>query len=114
MGRPRKVKKTRGLTLTTRLVEVDAPLEAIVGAKRISRTDICKNVWAYIRRNNLQDPLDGRIVLPDARLSRVFGRQGQPIVCWEMNKQMQRHITPIPTNQDPEEEAAAPPAPEEN
>ena len=101
MVRPRKVKKTRGLTLTSRLVQVDAPLEAIVGARRLSRTDICKNVWAYIKRNNLQDPMDGRIILPDEMLSRVFGRHGQPIICWEMNKQMQRHIHPI---QEPEAE----------
>ena len=104
MGRPRKIKKPRGNALATILVKVDAPLAAIVGAKRLSRTDICKNVWAYIKRNKLQDPSDGRIILPDEKLAKVFGRQGQPIVCWEMNKQMQRHIHTIKEGADDSDE----------
>ncbi len=49
-------------------------LAAIVGDEPLARTEMVKRVWAYIRAQGLQDPADRRVILPDARLRAVFGR----------------------------------------
>lgn len=49
-------------------------LAAIVGDEPLARTEMVKRVWVYIRAHGLQDPADRRVILPDARLRAVFGR----------------------------------------
>jgi len=48
-------------------------LAAIVGAKPLSRTEITKRVWGYIKRNGLQDKKQRRMINADAKLAAVFG-----------------------------------------
>lgn len=51
-----------------------AELAAIVGDEPLTRTEIVKQVWTYIKAHRLQDPADGRVILPDAKLRAVFDR----------------------------------------
>lgn len=53
-------------------------LEAVVGKGPLPRSEVVKNLWIYIKKNNLQDTKDKRIVNNDALLKAVF--ENQPTV----------------------------------
>jgi len=49
-------------------------LAAVVGAKALPRTEVVKKLWDYIKKNNLQDAVNKRLVNADAKLKEVFGK----------------------------------------
>lgn len=53
----------------------NATLAAVVGAKPIARTEIVKKLWAYIKKNNLQDKKNKRNVNADDKLMPLFGKK---------------------------------------
>merc|ERR1711988_1243233 len=48
---------------------LSASLAAICGAKTLARTEVTKQVWAYIKKNSLNE---GRVIKPDATLKAIF------------------------------------------
>ncbi len=48
-------------------------LAAIVGAKEMSRPDVTKKLWDYIKEKGLQDPNNKRLIIPDKALAALFG-----------------------------------------
>jgi DNA topoisomerase-1 len=48
-------------------------LQAVVGAKELSRPEVVKKVWDYIKANKLQDAKNKRLIVPDEKLAKVFG-----------------------------------------
>ena len=54
-------------------VTPSAALAAVVGSKPIPRTEITKRLWAYIKKNKLQDAKNKRVIKSDATLKPVFG-----------------------------------------
>jgi upstream activation factor subunit UAF30 len=72
-------------------VTPDAALAAIVGSKPLPRTELTKKLWAYIRKNNLQDPKEKRMIRADANLKPVFN--GKAVVnMFEMTKLVNKHV----------------------
>jgi upstream activation factor subunit UAF30 len=69
----------------------DAALAAIVGDKPIPRTEITKKLWAYIKKNKLQDAKNRRMINADDKLKLVFGGKKQ-VSMFEMTKLVQKHI----------------------
>ncbi len=67
-----------------------AALAAVVGSAMLSRGDVVKKVWEYIRANNLQNPADKREILADAKLKKVFGRD--KCTMFEMNKYLAQNL----------------------
>ncbi len=51
-----------------------AELAAVIGSEPVSRTEVVKKLWEYIRANNLQDATNKRNVNADAKLLPVFGK----------------------------------------
>ena len=51
----------------------DARLGAIVGVGAMSRKDVTKKLWAYIKRHGLQDRKNKRLINPDDKLRAVLG-----------------------------------------
>ena len=49
-------------------------LAAIVGATPIPRTEVTKKLWAYIKKNNLQDSKNKRNINADDKLKAIFGK----------------------------------------
>src|SRR3954447_11531119 len=49
-------------------------LAAVVGSERLPRGEVVKKVWAYIKAQKLQNPNDGREILADDKLKKVFGK----------------------------------------
>jgi upstream activation factor subunit UAF30 len=54
-------------------VQPDAVLAKIVGSAPLPRTEITKKIWEYIRKHNLQDPKDKKVINADANLEALFG-----------------------------------------
>ncbi len=52
-------------------------LGAVVGAKPMPRTEIVKKIWAYIKKNNLQDKKNKRNINADAKLLPLFAGKKQ-------------------------------------
>ena len=52
----KKTKRTPSAAFM-RPVQPSAALEAVVGGKAIPRTEVTKKIWAYIKRNGLQDKI---------------------------------------------------------
>lgn len=48
-------------------------LQAVVGEEKLSRPEVVKRTWDYIKAHNLQDPKNKRLIVPDEKLAKVFG-----------------------------------------
>ncbi len=56
-----------------RVFPLSPELAAITGEKELSRGDIVKKTWEYIKKHNLQDPNNKRRIVPDEKMAKVFG-----------------------------------------
>jgi DNA topoisomerase-1 len=65
-------------------------LAAIVGETELSRPEVTKKVWDYIKAHNLQDPKDKRTIVPDGPLSKVLGKD--PINMMKLAGKLSPHI----------------------
>jgi upstream activation factor subunit UAF30 len=72
-------------------VTPSATLAAVVGDKPIPRTEVTKRLWAYIKKNNLQDPKNKRMIKADEPLKSVFGGKAQ-VNMFEMTKLVGKHL----------------------
>ena len=70
----KSVKKTTKKS-TAPLMQLSPELSAIVGEKELSRGQVTKKVWEYIKAHDLQDPKNKRLIVPDAKLAKVFGNK---------------------------------------
>ena len=66
-------------------------LAEIVGAKPIPRTEVTKRLWAYVKKNKLQDPKNKRMIKADAALKLVFGGKSS-VNMFEMTKLVSAHL----------------------
>jgi chromatin remodeling complex protein RSC6 len=73
---------------------VDDVLRAIIGRAMTTRPEAVRLVWNYIKRNNLQKPENGRIILPDQRLGALTGEPGVEFSGFKLMTHIQRHILP--------------------
>jgi len=65
-------------------------LAAIVGAAPLPRTDVTKKVWEYIKKHKLQDELQKRVIVADAKLKEIFGKDRADM--FEMTKLINGHL----------------------
>ena len=73
-------------------LKLSADLEAVVGKGPMPRSEVVKKLWAYIKKNNLQDPKAKRNIRADANLKAVFG--GKVVVdMFEMTKLVSKHLS---------------------
>jgi len=71
---------------------ISAELAAVVGNGPMPRSEVVKKLWAYIKKNNLQDPKNKRNINADANLQAVFG--GKKVVnMFEMTKLVSAHLS---------------------
>jgi chromatin remodeling complex protein RSC6 len=54
--------------------DLSAELADICGSARLSRSQVVKQLWVYIKKHDLQDPDDKRQILCDAKLQKLFNR----------------------------------------
>jgi chromatin remodeling complex protein RSC6 len=65
-------------------------LAAVVGSDKLARGEAVSKVWAYIKEHKLQNPKDGREILADDKLGKVFGKS--KVTMFEMNKHLAQHL----------------------
>ena len=71
-------------------VTPSADLAAIVGNEAQPRSEIVSKMWAYIKKNDLQDSKDKRTINADAKLEKIFGKKS--VSMFEMNKHISSHV----------------------
>ena len=73
-------------------VQPDATLAEVVGSKAMPRTEVTSKLWGYIKKNNLQDKTNRRMINADQNLKDVFGGKGQ-VSMFEMTKLVNKHLS---------------------
>jgi upstream activation factor subunit UAF30 len=67
-------------------------LAEVVGTKPIPRTEVTKRLWAYIKKNKLQDAKNKRMIKADETLKPVFGGKAT-VNMFEMTKLVNKHVS---------------------
>jgi len=73
-------------------VQPDAKLAAVIGSEPVSRTDITRKLWDYIRSHNLQDPENKTFIRADDKLKEVFNGKDR-VSMFEMTKLVFGHVS---------------------
>jgi chromatin remodeling complex protein RSC6 len=67
-------------------------LAAVIGSGAMPRTEVTKKLWAYIKRNGLQDKTNRRMINADDKLRAVFGGKTQ-VSMFDMTKLVSKHLS---------------------
>ena len=59
-------------------IQPSKELAGIIGTDESTRGEVTKKVWEYIKKHDLQNPDNRRQIVPDEKLSKVFGNK-EPI-----------------------------------
>lgn len=66
-------------------------LAAVVGTDTLSRPEVVKKVWEYIKAHECQDSKNKRLIVPDAKLAKVFGSK-EPVDMMKLSGLLNKHI----------------------
>ena len=72
-------------------MQISSSLGAVIGAGPYPRTEVTKKLWAYIKRNGLQDSKNKRNINADDKLKEVFGGKKQ-VSMFDMTKLVSKHL----------------------
>lgn len=73
-------------------MNISEDLAAVVGKGPMPRSEVVKELWAYIKKNDLQDPKNKRNINADAALLKVFGGK-KTVSMFEMTKLVSAHLS---------------------
>jgi len=66
------------------------PLAAIIGSTPMPRTEVTSQIWKYIKKNNLQDKANRRMINADEKLRALFGKAQASM--FELTKYVSKHL----------------------
>ncbi len=89
---PKKAGKRKPNPAFMKALTPSAQLAAVVGDKPLPRTEVVKKLWAYIKKNNLQDAKNRRAINADDKLKPVFGGKSQ-VSMFDMTKLVSKHLS---------------------
>lgn len=93
-GKPRihnkNMKKTESAFMKP--LNISADLAAVVGKGPMPRSEVVKKLWAYIKKNDLQDAKNKRNINADEALKKVFGGKAT-VNMFEMTKLVSKHLS---------------------
>ena len=72
-------------------MQPDTALGAVVGTQPMPRTEVTKKIWDYIKKHNLQDPQNKRMIRADDKLRPVFNGKAS-VSMFEMTKLVNNHL----------------------
>ena len=78
----------------TKPLALSSELADLVGAKKgeqLSRPEVVKRIWAYLKANKLQDPENKQYFKPDAKMKPIFGED--KVRAFGMAKFLKSHLT---------------------
>jgi upstream activation factor subunit UAF30 len=70
---------------------VSSTLASVIGSNPMPRTEVTSKLWGYIKKNNLQDKTNRRMINGDDKLREVFGGKKQ-VSMFEMTKLVAKHL----------------------
>ncbi len=73
-------------------LKLTADLEAVVGKGPMPRSQVVKKLWAYIKKNGLQDSKNRRNINADDKLKEVFNGK-KTVNMFEMTKLVSKHLS---------------------
>lgn len=74
-------------------VVVDDDLAKICGRKRqMPRPEVMKRIWRYIKKHNLQDPSNGRVIKLDDKLGKAIGVNCETIDSFHLGKYVWKKV----------------------
>jgi len=71
---------------------VSSELAEVVGAGPMPRSEVVKKLWEYIKKHNLQDSANKRMINADAKLKAIFGGKSS-VSMFEMTKLVSQHLS---------------------
>jgi upstream activation factor subunit UAF30 len=75
-------------------LKISSELANIIGTEQdelVSRPQVTKKLWAYIKEKNLQDPRNKQWFTPDNKMAVIFGTR--KIKCFSMAKYLKNHFS---------------------
>lgn len=72
-------------------MNLSSELEAVIGKGPLPRSEVTKKIWAYIKKNDLQNPANKRNILADEKLMAVFKKK--EVTMFEMTKIVSGHLS---------------------
>ncbi|MEM8728216.1 MAG: SWIB/MDM2 domain-containing protein, partial [Chlamydiota bacterium] len=73
-------------------MKISSELVEVIGKGPMPRTEVTKKLWAYIKKHKRQDPDNKRNIIPDDKLSKVFGGK-RAINMFDMTKKVSKHLS---------------------
>ena len=73
-------------------MNVSSTLAAVIGSNPMPRTEVTSKLWGYIKKNNLQDKTNRRMINADDKLREVFGGKKQ-VSMFEMTALVNKHLS---------------------
>jgi upstream activation factor subunit UAF30 len=86
-------KKTAGKRksgLVQKSYSLSPELQAVCGGKSMTRPQVVKKLWAYIKAHKCQDTKNRRMINPDKKLSEVIGKK--PVDMLKLAGCLSKHI----------------------
>ncbi len=84
--------KTKPNSAFMKPMNISQDLAVIVGKGPLPRTQVVKKLWAYIKKNDLQDKKNKRNICADANLKKIFN--GKSVISmFEMTKLVSKHLS---------------------
>ncbi len=71
-------------------MQLSPELQAVVGDGPLTRAEVTKKMWDYIKQKNLQNPSNKRNVLADDKLRAIFKKD--EVTMFEMTKLVNAHL----------------------
>ncbi len=92
--KPKKAKKSgrKPNAAFMKPMNLSSTLAAVIGGGPMPRTEVTKKLWAYIKRNGLQDRVNRRMINGDDKLRTVFGGKSQ-VSMFDMTKLVSKHLS---------------------
>jgi upstream activation factor subunit UAF30 len=67
------------------------PLAAVIGSAPLPRTEVTSKIWAYIKKNKLQDSVNRRNINADDKLKPLFGGKAQ-VSMFDLTKFVSKNL----------------------
>ncbi|MCH9617294.1 MAG: DNA topoisomerase 1 [Chlamydiia bacterium] len=87
----KKGAKGAGSRRSSPFLKVSKALTDIVGEKELTRGEITKKLWVYIKEHNLQDENNKRLIVPDAKMAKFFGNK-EPLDMMQLARCISNNI----------------------
>lgn len=88
---PKKAKK-KTTTRKEPVYKISKELADVLGVDEITRGDLMKKIWEYIKSNNLQDPKNKRLIVPDKKLIKIFDSK-EPVDMMKLPSKLNKHLS---------------------